>query len=107
MPNLAYHRRMNTLETDVEIGVDGSVKLLSPMPAWLKPGRAHVLLTVETSSDAAKAKRSKLTATPEMMERRKAALGELRAMGGLSRAIPDPVAWQKEMREDRPRPGRD
>ena len=37
---------MNTLETDIEIGADGSVKLLSPLPPWLKPGRAHVLLTV-------------------------------------------------------------
>ena len=37
---------MNTLETDIEIGADGSVKLLSPLPAWLKPGRTHVLLTV-------------------------------------------------------------
>jgi hypothetical protein len=37
---------MNTLETDIEIGADGSVRLLSPLPAWLKPGRAHVLMTV-------------------------------------------------------------
>ena len=37
---------MNTLETDIEIGADGSMKLLSPLPAWLKPGRTHVLLTV-------------------------------------------------------------
>lgn len=106
MPNLAYPRRMNTLETDVEIGADGSVKLLSPMPAWLKPGRAHVRLTVETSG-AVKTKRSRLAATPEMVERRKTALGELRAMGGLRHVIPDPLAWQREMREDRPLPGRD
>jgi hypothetical protein len=27
---------MKTLETDIEIGADGSVKLLSPLPAWLQ-----------------------------------------------------------------------
>ena len=36
---------MNTLETDVEVSADGSLKLLSPLPEWLKPGRAHVLLS--------------------------------------------------------------
>ena len=41
---------MQTLESDAEIGPDGSVKLLSPLPAWLKPGRAHVVLTVESTS---------------------------------------------------------
>ena len=37
---------MNTLETDIEIRADGSVKLLAPMPTWLRPGRNHVLLVM-------------------------------------------------------------
>lgn len=37
---------MNTLETDIEISADGSVRLLSPLPAWLRPGRSHVLLVM-------------------------------------------------------------
>ena len=37
---------MNTLETDIEISTDGSVRLLSPMPDWLQPGRNHVLLVM-------------------------------------------------------------
>ena len=37
---------MNTLETDIEISTDGSVRLLSPMPDWLRPGRNHVLLVM-------------------------------------------------------------
>ena len=45
---------MNTLETDIEIGADGSVRLLSPLPAWLKPGRAHVLMTVESVEEIPK-----------------------------------------------------
>lgn len=38
---------MNTLETDIEISADGSVRLLSPLPAWLRPGRNHVLLVMD------------------------------------------------------------
>jgi hypothetical protein len=44
---------MRTLETDAEIRQDGSVKLLSPLPEWLKPGRAHVLLVVDSPAGAA------------------------------------------------------
>ena len=97
---------MNTLETDVEIGADGSVKLLSPLPAWLKPGRAHVVLTVATDEQAPKPARKKLTATPEMLARRKEALEEIRKLNPF-RDITDPVAWQKEIREGCPLPGRD
>lgn len=51
---------MKTLETAIEIGADGSVRLLSPLPEWLKPGRAHVLMTVE----ARKAEIEKLKLPP-------------------------------------------
>lgn len=37
---------MRTLETDIELGADGSLRLLSPLPAWLQPGRNHVLLVM-------------------------------------------------------------
>lgn len=97
---------MKTLETDAEIMADGSLKLLSPLPAWIMPGRAHVLLTVEAIQSEKKPKRKKLTANPEMIARRIAAIKQLRAMGGLREVIPDPVAWQREIREDRPLPGR-
>lgn len=98
---------MKTLEADVEISADGSLKLLSPLPAWLKPGRAHVRLTVDTHQNGTKPRRERVAATPEMLAQRKAALDDLRAMGGLRNAIPDPVEWQKEMREDVVLPGRD
>jgi len=42
---------MKTLETDAEIGEDGGLKLLSPLPAWLKPGKAHVLLVVDEQTE--------------------------------------------------------
>lgn len=95
---------MRTLETEIEIGADGSVKLLSPLPSWLKPGGAHMLMTVESVEE--KPVRRKLTATPEMIARRVAALEEVRKLNPY-RDITDPVEWQREMREDRPLPGRD
>lgn len=95
---------MRTLETNIEIGADGSVKLLSPLPAWLKPGRAHVRRTVESVEE--KPVRRKLTASPEMIARRFAALEEVRKLNPY-RDITDPVEWQREMREDRPQPGHD
>ncbi|MEO5913853.1 MAG: hypothetical protein ABIS50_06445 [Luteolibacter sp.] len=81
---------MKTLETDVEIGADGSVRLLSPLPAWLKPGRAHVLMTVESVEEIPQ--RWKLTATPEMIARRVTALAEIRKLDPY-RDITDPVEW--------------
>ena len=96
---------MNTLETDIEISADGSVKLLSPLPAWLKPGRVHAVMTQPTAeNNDTKAKRQP-TATPEMIAKRLAAYEGLRALGGLDDVIPDPAAWQRELRADRPLPG--
>lgn len=96
---------MHTLETDVEIAADGSMKLLSPMPDWLKPGRAHVLLTLSDAVDS-KPKRQIPRATPEIIAQRMAAFEELRKLNPY-REIADAVAWQREIREDVPLPGRE
>lgn len=101
-----YAWRVNSLETDVEVGVDGSLRLLSPLPEWLKPGRAHVVLTVREEG-AVKGKRVIPNATAEMLAKRVAALEGLRASGGLGDVIPDPMAWQREIREDVVLPGRE
>jgi len=97
---------MNTLETDIEIAADGSLKLLSPLPAWLKPGRAHVVLTVTDEVAGSNPKRSISVATPEMIAARLAALEEVRKLNPY-REITDPVAWQREIREDVVLPGRE
>jgi hypothetical protein len=98
---------MHTLETDIEIGADGSVTLLSPLPEWLKPGRAHVVLTLSSDSEIqSKPLKQKLSATPEMIAERMAALEELRALNPY-RSIADPVAWQRAIREDVIQPGRE
>ena len=96
---------MNTLETDIEISADGSVRVLSPLPIWLKPGRVHALLTVADEADA-KLGRQKLIASPEMLAQRKAALEEVRKLDPY-REIQNPTAWQREVRQDRPLPYRD
>ena len=96
---------MNTLETDIEIAADGSMRLLSPLPEWLKPGRAHVVLTV-ADGDEGKPKRQIPRATPEMIARRQAAFDELRELNPY-REITDSVEWQREIREDVNLPGRE
>lgn len=98
---------MHTLETDVEVGADGSLKLLSPLPDWLKPGRMHVLLSVAgDATPGLKPKRVILTATPEMLAKRAAALEAVRKLEPY-RDITDPVAWQRQIREDVILPGRE
>jgi hypothetical protein len=94
---------MNIVETDIEISADGSVKLLSPLPAWLRPGRAHAVMTVTALEDSsARTKRQMPVATPEMLAKRVAAFEGLRELGGLGDMIPDPLTWQREMREESP-----
>ena len=99
---------MQTLETDADIHTDGTMTLLSPLPPWLKPGRTHLLLVLSESDSTASTKiRLPLPATPEMLARRKVAYASLRAAGGLGDVIPDPCAWQREIRQDSPLPGRE
>ena len=108
LPRPVSHCGVKTVTTDAEIAADGSVKIVTPLPAWVKPGRARVLLVVEEDSPEARAQspRPRLTATPEMIARRKAALAAVRKLNPY-REITDPVAWQQEIRKDRPLPFRD
>jgi len=64
----------------------------------LPNGKTPVLVTVLPPTEA-------LT-NEEMRRRRVEALERLAAMGGI-KSIPDPSAWQREIREDRPLPGRE
>jgi hypothetical protein len=86
---------MHTLETDIEVSADGS----------LKPGRVHVMLSV-TDDAAPKPKRVIPTATPEMLAKRAAAFEVVWKLNPY-REITDPVAWQREIREDVILPGRE
>ena len=93
---------MSTITAILEAYPDGTLHL--PVPAELRHGKIEITATLRpadgTSSPTGRA-------APEMLRRRKEAFQELRALGGLRDAIPDPVAWQRELRQDRPLPGRD
>ena len=71
----------------------------SPPPA-LNGGTTDVLVTIMPSAQPTHDDKA------EMRRRRVEALEKLAAMGGI-KSIPDPSAWQREIREDRPLPGRE
>ena len=65
----------------------------------LNGGATDVLVEVLPPGESAQGKRARGA-------RMAAALERIAARGGIQ-SIPDPAAWQREMREDRPLPGRD
>jgi hypothetical protein len=73
----------------------GKAEIISELPRLTAQERAEV-----------RAKLDELAAMPvassEMVAQRKAALQKLRELGGLRGLIPDPVTWQRELRQDRP-----
>lgn len=87
---------MSTITAILEPHADGTLHL--PLPANLRSGRVRVVanLTVDDDSSLMTRKETPLQA-----------LKELRKLGGLRHVIPDPVAWQKEQRQERQLPGRD
>ena len=79
---------------------DSKLEWTDEAPPIAKSVETQVLVTVlpETKSQA-----------NDRAERRRQAVGaleKLAAMGGI-KAISDPIAWQREMSEDRPLPGHD
>jgi hypothetical protein len=93
---------VSTITAILEPHADGSLHL--PLPVELRHRRVRVEATLEAADESESAPR---LATPEMLGQRREALAALRAMGGLKDVIPDPAAWQREQREDRPLPGRE
>lgn len=105
---------MSTINAILEPDPDGTLHL--PLPPELRHGKVKVeatLLPIHSASDFdeqlddSKESGTPPRATPEMLRQRTEAGEALRAMGGLKDVIPDPVAWQREIREDRKLPGRE
>jgi len=93
---------MSTITAILEADADGTLHL--PLPAELRHGKIEVTATLKPATGTSA---SLPKATPEMLRQRKEAFARLRALGGLRDTIPDPVARQREIRKDRPLPGRD
>ena len=86
---------MNTLTAQAEITPDHRLTLDVPVSADLPVGRLQVTVALAKTSEK------------RVGNQRDAVkfLEEIAARGGVD--IPDPVTWQREVREDRPLPGRD
>ena len=98
---------MTTLTAEAEIAADGRVTIAEPLPGWVRPGHARVLLVVDDDARGSVGqRRPRPEATPEMIARRKKALASVRRLNPY-RDIADPAAWQREIRRDRPLPFRD
>ncbi len=91
---------MSTITAILEPDADGTLHL--PLPAELRHGKWKVTATVEpVDTDP-----EQPHATPEAIKRRLEAFARVRELDPF-RNIEDPVAWQREMREDVKLPGRD
>ena len=86
---------MSTITAILEADPDGTLHL--PVPQNLRRGKVKVVATLESAPSP--------TSRP-MRETALAALQRLRVRGTF-REITDPVAWQREIRKDRPLPGRE
>ena len=86
---------MTTLTAQAEITPDHRLMIDVPVSADLPAGRIEVTVAL-------------VKPAPKLVSNNRDAvkyLEEIAARGGID--IPDPVAWQREVREDRPLPGRD
>ena len=92
---------MSTITAILEADTDGTLHL--PAPVELRRGKVRVKATLEAVDESVSAV---LPATPETIQRRMAALARVRSLNPY-RDIADPVAWQREIRKDRPLPGRE
>ena len=79
---------MSTITAILEADADGTLHL--PVPQNLRQGKVKVVATLESATPGGETK----ARTP--LE----ALKELRKLGGLRHAIPNPVAWQREQRKN-------
>lgn len=89
---------MSTITVILEPNADGTLHL--PLPPELRNGKVKVEARLERVTEPKEA-----SAKPNgtVLD----ALRELRALGGMKDLIPDPMAWQREQRVDRPLPDRD
>jgi hypothetical protein len=88
---------MSTITAILEPDVDGTLHL--PLPAEMRSSKVKVTATLESVG-------APVVATDSEIKKRLEALEQLRKLNPF-REIADPVAWQREIRKDRPLPGRE
>ena len=86
---------MSTITAVLEPDADGTLHL--PLPVELRHSKVKVTAMFQAATD---------TTDRPTRETALAALRQLRQMGTFKK-ITDPVAWQREIRKDRPLRGRD
>jgi hypothetical protein len=99
---------MSTITAVLDCHEDGTLHL--PLPEELRGKKVRVTVTMEAEGEStAPAEVEETLPLPDMSKIKTPldALKEIRKRGGLSHIIPDPVAWQREIREDRQLPGRE
>ena len=88
---------MSTITAILEADIDGSLHL--PLPEELRRGKVRITATLESAEDQpGEAEVQRQRRLGEIMDR-------IRKRNPF-KGIADPVAWQRELREDRPLPGR-
>jgi len=87
---------MSTITVILEPDADGTLHL--PVPVDLRGGKVEVTATLKAADGPSS---SVPQATPEMLRKRKEAFAKLRTLNVFGN-IKDPVAWQREIRKDRP-----
>lgn len=92
---------MSTINAILEADADGTLHL--PLPPELRHGKVQITATLEAAGAASQ---TDLRASPEMLRQRAEAFEKLRRLNPF-RELADPGAWQREIRKDRPLPGRD
>jgi uncharacterized protein YfaS (alpha-2-macroglobulin family) len=85
---------MSTITAILEADADGTLHL--PLPVELRRSKLQVTATIQAVRDPSER---------PTKEDALAALRKLRELGTF-KEIADPVAWQREIRKDRPLPGR-
>lgn len=87
---------MSTITAILEPDADGTLHL--PLPESLRHGKVEITATIRATNE------TKPPETAEQLARRKEALEALKRLRerGTFREITDPVAWQREIRKDRP-----
>jgi hypothetical protein len=86
---------MSTITAILEADADGTLHL--PLPIELRKSKLRVTATLQAVRDSSER---------PTQEDALAALCKLRELGTF-KMITDPMAWQGEIRQDRPLPGRD